>query len=326
MILVKKNRVGFTLIELIVTIGIISLLLCVLMPAVMSARSIANVRQCANNLRQIGLAMHNYHEALNTFPPGYASRYRTMARYTMVEDYDEVPGVVDNDLVPTYIDVDLGWGWGWGSMILDQLDQTNLKNQLNFASNISGQSAAAQPLRVFLCPADDGTGSFEARNLNKISLGIVGRSNYVGMYGTGEIPDFPDQGEGILFRNSSVRTAQITDGTSNTIFIGERASNLAMGTWAGAVTSGIVKNLSGIPGSYDQPCGVFVLAHTGTAIEGQLPNNTTGHADDFTSRHAGGVNFLYADGSVRFLGNNIDSRVWVALGTRAGNETINGEF
>jgi prepilin-type processing-associated H-X9-DG protein len=71
---------------------------------------------------------------------------------------------------------------------------------------------------------------------------------------------------------------------------------------------------------------VFVLAHTGTAIEGQLPNNHTGHADDFTSRHPGGVNFLFADGSVRFINNNIDEVTWVALGTRAGGETMAGEF
>ena len=145
------------------------------------------------------------------------------------------------------------------------------------------------------------------------------------MYGTGEIPDFPDTGEGIFYRDSSTRIADITDGTSNTIAVGERASNLAFSTWTGAVTNGMVKNLSGMPGSDDQPWPVFVLGHTGTVIEGQLPNNTTGHADDFTSRHAGGVNFLFADGSVRFVSNNIDVNVWVALGTREGNEIV-GDF
>lgn len=323
----RKVYRGFTLIELIVSIGIIALLLCVLMPAVMNARAIANVRQCGNNLRQIGLALHSYHETLNTFPPGYASRFDQLLIYTMIEDGDDgIVGVPDNDLVPFLLDTDLGWGWGWGAMILDHLDQAPLKSQLNFAANIAGQSAASSPLPVFLCPADDRMAKFTASNLNKIPLGVVGRSNYIGMYGTGEIPDFPDQGEGILFRNSSVRIGSITDGTSNTIVVGERASNLALSTWTGAVTTGIVKNLSGIPGSYDQPCPVFVLGHTGTAIEGQLPNNTTGHADDFTSRHAGGVNFLFADGSVRFVGNNIDAHVWVALGTRAGSETEAGDF
>ena len=163
------------------------------------------------------------------------------------------------------------------------------------------------------------------QSVTTLCLGTVGRSNYIGMYGTGEIPDFPDTGEGIFFRNSAIRIADITDGTSNTIAVGERASNLAMSTWTGAVTNGIVKNLSGIPGSDDQPWPVFVLGHTGTAIEGQLPNNTTGHADDFTSRHAGGVNFLFADGSVRFISNNIDTNVWVSLGTRAGKRDLGGK-
>jgi len=146
------------------------------------------------------------------------------------------------------------------------------------------------------------------------------------MFGMSEILDVPDYVEGPFYRNSHVRLAEITDGTSNTFAVGERASNLAYATWTGAVNNGMVKNLSRIPGSDDQEWPVFVLAHTGTVIEGQLPNNHSGHEDDFTSRHPGGVNFLFADGSVHFINNNINDRTWVALGTRAGGETMASEF
>jgi prepilin-type processing-associated H-X9-DG protein len=181
-------------------------------------------------------------------------------------------------------------------------------------------------LRVFVCPSDTGPHTFEVKDVFGASLGPVARANYIAMFGTSEILDVPDYGEGLFFRNSRVRLAEITDGTSNTFAIGERASNLAYATWTGAVNGGMVKNLSRLPGSEDQEWPVFVLAHTGTVIEGQLPNNHTGHADDFTSRHPGGVNFLFADGSVRFVNDNIDEVTWVAFGTRAGGEIVTSSF
>jgi prepilin-type processing-associated H-X9-DG protein len=211
-------------------------------------------------------------------------------------------------------------------MLLGCLDQSTVANRINYSMPIEGQTVVVTPLPVFLCPADDAPNTFMVYNDNSNPLGMVARSNYVAMFGTGEIPDNPSTGEGLFFRNSCIRMSDITDGSSNTIAIGERASNLAYSTWTGSVTNGMVKNLSRIPGSYDQPAPVFVLGHTGTAVEGQLPNNTTGHADDFTSRHVGGVNFLFADGSVRFVGNNIDVNLWVALGTRGGNEIVTSEF
>ena len=313
-------RQGFTLIELLVVIAIIGILLSLLLPAVMNMRAVANLRQCANNLRQVGLALHNYHDTLRTFPAGYITSIGTVRTVVLVGDGD------DHTTRVVVTEADFGPGWGWESLILDWLDQAPVKNRIDFNSQIGAQSINQTVLRVFLCPSDTGPSTFSVNDTSNNLIGTMGRSNYVGMYGTGEIPDFPDTGEGIFFRNSAVRIADITDGTSNTIAVGERASNLAMSTWTGAVTNAIVKNLSGIPGADDQLWPIFVLGHTGTVIEGQLPNNTTGHADDFTSRHAGGVNFLFADGSVRLVSNNVDTKVWVSLGTRAGNELSIADF
>jgi prepilin-type processing-associated H-X9-DG protein len=142
------------------------------------------------------------------------------------------------------------------------------------------------------------------------------------MFGLGEPTDDTGNGEGIFFRNSKIRIGDITDGLSNTFAVGERDSTLAMGAWVGAVPNGNVKNLSGVVGAVDGESGVLVVGHTGTVIEGQTPNNGLGYVDDFSSLHPGGVNFLLADGSVRFVTNSINPVTWVALGTRAGGEVI----
>jgi prepilin-type N-terminal cleavage/methylation domain-containing protein/prepilin-type processing-associated H-X9-DG protein len=315
---IKPSR-GFTLVELLVVIAIIGVLVSMLLPAVQSARSAARLRQCSNHIRQIGLALHGYHDSLGSLPPGYISN-------GLVQPLAALPPGGDDDdsfgppPAPGSRFAEPGPGWGWGAHILDWLEQSQVKSTINFSADIGGQTASTAFLRVFVCPSDVGPNAIEVKNANDNLLGSVARANFVAMFGTSEILDVPDYGEGLFFRNSHIRFAEITDGTSNTFAIGERASNLAYATWTGAVNNGIVKNLSRIPGSEDQEWPVFVLAHTGTVIEGQLPNNHTGHADDFTSRHPGGVNFLIADGSVRFINNNIDEVTWVALGTRAGGE------
>jgi prepilin-type N-terminal cleavage/methylation domain-containing protein/prepilin-type processing-associated H-X9-DG protein len=313
----RRTRIaGFTLIELLVVIAIVGILMSMLLPAVQQARAAANLRSCANHLRQIGLALHNYHDAFNVLPPGYVSR--------LVEKptVPTIPGDTDGPLVGS----DMGPGWAWGALILDWLEQDPLKRTINFSAQVGGQPASATVVRVFVCPSDTGPDKFVVKDRRLNVLGTVARSDYIGMFGTGEITDVPHAGEGLFYRDSSVRNSDITDGTSNTIAVGERASNLAYATWTGAVTFGIVKNLSHVPGSEDLQWPVFVLGHTGTVLEGQLPNNNSGHADDFTSRHAGGVNFLFGDGSVRFINSNIDITAWVAAGTRAGSETVGSEW
>ena len=116
----------------------------------------------------------------------------------------------------------------------------------------------------------------------------------------------------------------IIDGSSSTIFVGERASKQSpMTTWTGAVTGCVVPPL--IAGYDDEEPPVLILTNTGTVADGRTPNNPLGHVEDTNSRHPGGVNFLYADGSVRFLRQNLDPVTWVGLGTRAGGE-VPGEF
>jgi len=320
----SRQPSGFTLVELLVVIAIIGVLLSMLLPAVQSARAAARLRQCSNHLRQIGLGLHGYHDSLGSLPPAYVSTgvLPPVSTITSWGDNDDHFGPP----TPRNRFAEPGPGWGWGAHILDWLEQSAVKNAINYSADIGGQTASTAFLRVFICPSDTGPNTIEVKDARGNVLGSVARANYVAMFGTSEILDVPDYGEGLFFRNSHIRFAEITDGTSHTFANGERASNLAYATWTGAVNNGIVKNLSRIPGADDQEWPVFVVAHTGTVIEGQLPNNHTGHADDFTSRHPGGVNFLFADGSVRFIHNNIDEVTWVGLGTRAGGEALASEF
>jgi prepilin-type processing-associated H-X9-DG protein len=149
-------------------------------------------------------------------------------------------------------------------------------------------------------------------------------ANYVGVGGTFEVTAFPDTGTGVLFRNKRLRTADITDGTSNTLMVAERCSRRSpLTTWVGAVTNAIAPPLN--PGYEDEGPPVLVLTNTGSADDDRVPNNPLDHVEDSNSEHPNGVNFLFCDGSVHIINNEIDAHLWEALGTRTGGEVI-GDF
>ncbi len=324
---------GFTLIELLVVITIIGILISLLLPAVQAAREAARRLQCMNNLKQMGLALQNYHAAIGAFPPGYKST-----------------------VGPSDPADDKGPGWGWAALMLPYLEQTNVYNQIRFDKDIADPLNAAirmTSLTAFLCPADDGDPTF---NINKLgdstpdystpltdSAGnpvAVARSSYVGVFGNPEIswdPGYlatdldPVTGEdrrgskhrGMFCRNTPVRMADVPDGTSHTLFVGERSMNLASATWTGSVTGGQVPPRTNGPSGFGpEGAPVLILGHTGDVYDDppHTPNNHVNHVDDFWSRHTTGANFLYVDGSVHSITDSIDPRVWWALGTRAGNE------
>jgi prepilin-type N-terminal cleavage/methylation domain-containing protein/prepilin-type processing-associated H-X9-DG protein len=296
----RSARRGFTLIELLVVIAIIAILIALLVPAVQKVREAAARTQCRNNLKQIGLGLHNYHGVHLRFPPGYVSAV-----------------AADNS--------DLGPGWGWAAHLLPFLEQDNLHKQINFSADIGAAVNAApraRMLAIFRCPSDPASlDTFVAANTSV----DIAFASYVGMFGTPEITDDPSAGNGMFFRNSKIRFADITDGTSNTLAIGERHSFLAYSTWTGAVTGAVVPpNHPSALGPEGAP--VLCLGHTGEAAEGHTPGNLTNHVDDFGSYHTQGVNFLFGDGSVRNLSNSINPYVWEALGTRSGGEPISLDF
>lgn len=298
---------AFTLIELLVVISIIGVLVAMLLPAVQAAREAARRTQCFNNLKQIGLAVHNYETTHQMLPPGYVSRF---------------------DATGT----DLGAGWGWAAMILPQMEQMPTFWAINFNLNIEVPTNLTARLMIvngFLCPSDHVAPSWPAVDRDiltgapKREICRVAPSNYVGVSGTSE--PGPD-GEGVFFRNSQIRLRDITDGLSQTIAVGERSHVLGVATWAGSVTGALLFDDDGDHiGTQDLETGPgMILGHAG---EGVGPGSNRSEPNQFYSLHSGrGANFLFADGHVAYLKSSMNYKTYLALATRSGSEVISGDY
>lgn len=231
----NQPRAAFTLIELLVVIAIISILIGLLVPAVQKVREAANRIQCTNNLKQIGLALHNYHGTLNKFPPGY------------------IDGNTDPNSTP---DNDMGPGWGWAALLLPYMEQDNLYRQIDLTQGIGlgvNAQVSLQPVKTYQCPSDNLIKPFGVYDSTFTTpIATVAFANYVGnngwiecFNGAGGNPgttgndglagNYGSAGVGLFWRNSTARIADVTDGMSNTIIVGERSSNHAPSTWTGAV-------------------------------------------------------------------------------------------
>ncbi len=300
MINAKQSRYAFTLIELLVVIAIIGVLIALLLPAVQKARESANRAKCQNNLHQIGIALHSYHGDYGSFPPGY--RWQ--------------PFVPD---VPTNTDP----GWSWAASLLPYLEQDNLQRQINFKSSVSdpnNESIRTSILQMFVCPTDQQTGLFQIQTTTGLSVNSATNSYAACFGGLVEISDTPGCGDGVFYRNSRVRFADIGDGTSNTFAVGERAALFAQAPWAGAVSAGTVRITPGAPVSSTSVEGapVQVLAHCGS----HALNDNRSDPDDFFTPHVGTAFFLFADGSVRPVSVKTDVDIIRALATRNGGEVV----
>jgi prepilin-type N-terminal cleavage/methylation domain-containing protein/prepilin-type processing-associated H-X9-DG protein len=300
------RRGAFTLIELLVVIAIIGALVGLLLPAVQAAREAARRAQCVNNLKQLGLALHNYDQAHRTFPSGYVSN----------------SDAVGNDTGP---------GWGWAAMLLPQFEQTPVYNALNFnlaieaAANATGRLANVNNL---LCPSDPGATAYWAVHRDFTTgapvrnICQVAPSNYVGMYGLGE--PGPD-GDGVFFRDSRVGLRDMTDGTAQTIVAGERSHRLGEATWAGSVTDAVMfpTDNDNIGRYVTETSSGMILGHAG---EGVGPGDPGSDVNQFHSLHSGrGVNFLFGDGHVTFLKATMNYKTYRALATRAGGEVVSAD-
>ena len=306
-----RRQGGFTLIELLVVIAIIAALIALLLPAVQAAREAARRAQCTNNLKQIGLAMHNYHSAVDTFPPGYVSRLQGIA-----------------STAP-----ELGPGWAWGAMILDRLEQAPLYQGLNFSLAITdpgSRTVRTTGLSAYLCPSSVGSGPVSVLDDSGASLaGDLSPSQYIACAGQFEVGDSPADNNGLFFRNSRVGLRDIRDGSSQTLMAGERSRNVADATWLGALPSGrFCTRPTFRPTTECEPSCAMVLGHTGPDPTGtwvDTPNYKGAGADDFWSLHPGGANFLFCDGSVRFIKESVNPQIFSYLSTRAGGEVISSD-
>lgn len=314
-------RRGFTLVELLVVIAVVGILVALLLPAVQAARESARRAQCVNNLKQIGVACHHYHDAVRSFPPGYCA----------------AGAYVDGE-------TDTTPGWGWAAFGLPYLEQRPVYEAINFSLPIEHPTNARAVQTVippYLCPSDFAPQSPHAvPDAPGNTLALAAPSSYAACIGSGDSEVVGSIGSGIFYRNSAIRFAEILDGTSFTISIGEKAWAKQYIIWAGALYRGVVVRgqfntcQPTVPGMYD-PSPALVLSHA-HLNNAELDGDGSAGMDDFSSMHVLGSNFLYADGSVHFIqsipadGPNGDytseDLIFQRFGTRAGGETIPGDF
>jgi prepilin-type N-terminal cleavage/methylation domain-containing protein/prepilin-type processing-associated H-X9-DG protein len=294
----RRARHGFTLIELLVVIAIIAILIGLLLPAVQKVREAAARMSCMNNLHQIGLACHSFHDVNGALPPGY--------------------------LATAYYP-DTSPGWGWGAFLLPYIEQDNVYRQINFSQPLETQPVIQTMIKVYLCPSDSPPPSaFPITDATFATITLAAPSSYAATVGQ-DASDVADlTGDGIFYRNSRTRLTDITDGASQTTMIGDRAWSQTKGIWAGAPSGGVTRAGVRNPWPFATgPSPAFVLVHNNWI---NITTDADGGLDDFSSNHTGGVNLLFADGAVHFL-HSITSdgqqrRDFWALGTRAGGEVI----
>jgi prepilin-type processing-associated H-X9-DG protein len=283
------------------------------LPAVQKVRESASRVSCQNNLRQIGMALHMYHDVNRRLPPGYAASV----------PYSD--GVTDT--AP---------GWGWAAYILPYLDQGNLAGQFDFSKPVQSFPGIQTMIPVYLCPSDICPDrAFPVCDAFGNPITLAAPSSYAASCGGDESDTADPTGFGVFYRNSRTKLTDITDGTSQTVLVAERACANARGVWAGAISGGVCARgpFNGNPGTSQGAAPVLVLAHCHLI---NTEGDTDGGLDDFSSRHWGGANFLFADGSVHFLRNvpsdrpdgsyTRESLILQALGTRSRGEVVPGDW
>ena len=353
----SPNRQAFTLIELLVVIAIIAILIGLLLPAVQKVREAASRLKCANNLKQIGLALHNYEGIFKAFPPAYVTANTRLDGSAYGVNY----GDEYRNGPP---------GWAWGTFILPFIEQDNLYRQFNLGepcwSPVNAPFVKTK-LSTFLCPsASGGSDGFEVQKegadvrhgvpiiLSNGNTIFFAHSHYVTNAGVHQpwgrdtafcydydVPELvpennyqPARIDGPFYRNSRTSVAMVTDGLSNTVFIGEHSSVLSNKTWVGVVPGAVTPprlDLRPWP-SENNGAGCLVGVHSGPDTHDHpqviihAPNNPFGHTDEMWGEHPTGCNVLFGDGSVRFISAFTNPYAWVALSTRDMGEVVHGDY
>ena len=318
----RIQRKGFTLIELLVVIAIISVLVSMLLPAVQQAREAARNSQCKNNLKQMGLALHNYHETNNVLPPSYLY----------------LPGGGGLQGPPDPTNGDAGPGWAWGMLILPYLDQTPLYNSFNVnvpCWNPQNAASARISIPTYLCPsATNDTPIYNVVDTNGNTLATFARGNYVVSAGNFGIwnnpsPDLTNIANGVFYRNSRTRFRDISDGLSTTVFAGEKTPYHSDSTWVGVVAGAVTCPRPRFAAAGCDLGPAQVNVHSGPGGPNEIPPlifppGSFQFTDEMNSQHTGnsGGNVLLGDGSVKFMSKFMDGLTWAAMNTRAGGEVV----
>lgn len=308
----RQKKTGFTLIELLVVIAIIAILIALLLPAVQQAREAARRSQCKNNMKQIGLALHNYHDTFRILPMGVQARWGQSWTWSILPQMEQAPLF---DLMPKP-NSDSGWWGGTDARSLALID------------------IVRTPVPVFYCPSQPG-GPTESRNIN----GLTGRAmnTYLASAGNAQTDNNGatgmDQSDGMFHAvlqptaagnsagpGKAFRFRDCVDGLSSTVFVGEAEYNLDANQGCDICDRYLFYHMnadSGTGSDFSE-----ALGSTFFGINNDATNNTEREIA-FGSFHTGGANILFGDGTVKFVSENIDLvDVWRALGSRNGGEVV----
>lgn len=322
----RHERRAFTLVELLVVIAIIGILIGLLLPAVQAARESARRTSCFNNLKQVGIGLHHYHDAFKQFPSAYlVSPIR-----------DAAMGPPDPNTGDT------GPGWGFLTLLLPYVEQASVYQSLNINQTCWSPANAAQVKTVlpqYICPSAVNMGSPPVYNVIDASgktLATFARANYVAIAGRfSPWQQYFDPGidlssvnvggftvDGVLYRNSRTRIADILDGTSQTLMASEKTPYHSDSTWVGVVPGGVTNPTLQFASVGPDPSTSQVNVHTGptpgeTPPVIKPPSQPLANTDEVWSNHPNGANALFADGSVKFVADTIDNLTWSFWGTRA---------
>ncbi len=310
-----RPSTGFTLIELLVVIAIIAVLIALLLPAVQAAREAARRCQCVNNLMQIGIAAKNYENAFETLPSGVVNP----------------TGPIQN--TPS------GYHFNWLTQLLPYLDEKPVYRHLDFKVGVyqpENGTTRAILMRVLLCPSSAGPERSAPTNATPSPWGEPALTSYAACHNDVEAP-IDVTNKGVFFLNSRIRYEDIEDGSSSTIFFGEKMTELSELGWASG-TRATLRNtgfaVNGIAKVFSAPLAADseeittgnpkakAAAGAGSTRTGEAPPDPVG---GFSSRHPGGANFGFGDGSVKFLKNTINPQVFQLLGNRADGNLISAD-
>jgi prepilin-type N-terminal cleavage/methylation domain-containing protein/prepilin-type processing-associated H-X9-DG protein len=292
------RRPGFTLLELLMVIFIVGVILSLVLPSIQLAREAARRTQCVNNLKQTILALHNYQNTHESFPPGVVN----------------ASGPIRN--VPE------GYHFGWITQVLPFEEQSALAAMFDYSNSLyapANLTVRQAVLSYNLCPSDP-------RPASNANVAVVAQGNYVGCHHDVEAPIAVDN-HGVFYLNSRIRYEDLSDGSASTIFVGEK---LRVGTdlgWASGTRASLRNTGSRINAGdllfSKRPIPSWNDDGSAGGGPATLPDPTNADlVGGFSSNHPGGANFAFGDGSVRFLSESINRRIFQCLGNRADGELV----
>jgi len=290
----RREPRGFTLIELLVVIAIIAVLISLLLPAVQAAREAARRSQCLNNMMQLSIALQNYESSFEVYPAGVLNP----------------KGPIENR--------PKGHHLSWITQILPYIERNNVFLNTNFqlgAYDTSNSTVRSLTISTLICPSDGLTGM-----LGK----AIGTNNYVACHNGSEAP-ISEKNDGTFYLNSSTRYEELTDGSSQTIFLGEKRTSLVDLGWMSG-TPGTLRNTGSTPNTSatspaTTPAPGFVDPNAPDA-NASMTDAEARMVGGFSSPHPGGANCVFGDGSVRFMKSSINPQIFQMLGNRSDGGLI----